>query len=137
MLVIIRFCQTIRHKVGFLFQYIVGEFKKLKWTTELDSFYDETPNQGTVQFTNIIATYNPEAVRFLVLACHYDSKIFDYVFIAATDSAVPCAMLIYLAQSLNSASSQMKSVSTIIVLSTRQPYPSIRLIWKYFIVSVD
>ncbi|KAK7590235.1 hypothetical protein V9T40_001848 [Parthenolecanium corni] len=89
--------------------YIVGEFKNLKWTTELDSFYDETPNQGTLQFTNIIATYNPQAVRFLVLACHYDSKIFDFVFIAATDSAVPCAMLIYLAKSLNSTLSQMKS----------------------------
>lgn len=118
-----------------LFQYIVGEFQNLKWSTELDSFYDETPNKGTLQFTNIIATQNPEAIRFLVLACHYDSKIFDFRFIAATDSAVPCAMLIYLAKSLKNALSQMKSVR-IIVFNNIFHNVLVILIWKYFITAV-
>jgi len=36
-----------------------------------------------------------------VLACHYDSKYTaDYEFIGATDSAVPCAMLLHLAYTM-------------------------------------
>ncbi len=53
-----------------------------------------------MEFTNIIATLDPTATRRLVLACHYDSaKLPD--FIGATDSAVPCAILLDLAVSLN------------------------------------
>lgn len=48
--------------------------KNLGWTVELDSFDDRTPTFGELTFTNIIATLNPNAKRFLVLACHYDSK---------------------------------------------------------------
>ena len=36
----------------------------------------------------------------MVIACHYDSKIDPPGFLAATDSAVPCAMMINLAQTL-------------------------------------
>ena len=36
----------------------------------------------------------------MVLACHYDSKIDPPGFVAATDSAVPCAMMINLAQTM-------------------------------------
>jgi len=37
----------------------------------------------------------------LVIACHYDSKyVREYDFIGATDSAVPCAMMLHLAQTL-------------------------------------
>lgn len=57
-------------------EYIVKELKDLKWTTELDEFDDKTPNMGTLTFTNIIAKLNPNAERYLVLACHYDSKYF-------------------------------------------------------------
>lgn len=50
----------------------------------------------------ISATLDPSADRFLTLACHFDSKYFaDFAFIGATDSAVPCAMLIDLALTLN------------------------------------
>ena len=34
----------------------------------------------------------------MVLACHYDSKIHPKDFIGATDSAVPCALLMDIAQ---------------------------------------
>lgn len=60
-------------------EYIVKELKDLKWTTELDEFDDKTPNMGTLTFTNIIAKLNPNAERYLVLACHYDSKYFHDV----------------------------------------------------------
>ena len=36
----------------------------------------------------------------MVIACHYDSKIDPPGFVAATDSAVPCAMMINLAQTM-------------------------------------
>lgn len=57
-------------------------------------------------FSNVIATLNPSAQRHLVLACHYDSKYFSpqwdgKVFIGATDSAVPCVMLLELARALD------------------------------------
>lgn len=48
-------------------------------------------------FSNIIASSNPNACRQLVFACHYDSKMMDD-FLGAIDSAVPCAMLLKLAE---------------------------------------
>ena len=67
---------------------------------EEDSFTDQTPH-GIKPFRNIIATHNPKACKRLVLACHYDSK-YDPSgrFLGATDSAVPCAMLIEMARNL-------------------------------------
>ncbi|KAJ6218654.1 hypothetical protein RDWZM_009811 [Blomia tropicalis] len=48
-------------------------------------------------FTNIIATHNPDACKRVVLSCHYDSKYFrDFEFVGATDSAVPCTMILEL-----------------------------------------
>lgn len=61
---------------------------------ELDAFQNHTP-YGQMPFTNIVARLNPNADRFLTLACHYDSKYFaDFEFVAATDSAVPCALML-------------------------------------------
>lgn len=72
--------------------------EKLNWTVETDEFVEDTPIFKQLKFTNIVATLNPKAERFLVLACHYDSKYFkDHDFLGATDSAVPCAMMINLA----------------------------------------
>ena len=65
---------------------------------ESDPFEEDTPLFGKLQFENIVATLNPKARRHLVIACHYDSKYFrEYNFVGATDSAVPCAMMINLA----------------------------------------
>lgn len=52
---------------------------------------------GRVGFANIIGSSNPKACRQLVLACHYDSKMMDG-FLGAIDSAVPCAMLLKMAE---------------------------------------
>lgn len=82
-------------------QNITSFFAKLGWTVELDTFTDETP-LGPIEFSNIIATKNPDAPKRLVLAAHYDSKYFkDGEFIGATDSAVPCGILIHIAEVLN------------------------------------
>lgn len=68
---------------------------------DTDSFTQEVQDNGEIPFENIIATLNPNAERFLSLACHYDSKLMkNMVFVGATDSAVPCAMIIYLAKTL-------------------------------------
>lgn len=66
--------------------FIVENLKNMKWHIELDEFEDETP-MGRKPFKNIVATINPDAERFLVLACHYDSKYFnekEKVFLGAT-----------------------------------------------------
>ena len=73
------------------------------WAIEEDTFVEDTPLRPT-RFTNIIATQNPKAARRLVLACHFDSKYFARIkFIGATDSAVPCAMLLDVARHLNAS----------------------------------
>uniref|UniRef100_A0A1I8B2L2 glutaminyl-peptide cyclotransferase n=1 Tax=Meloidogyne hapla TaxID=6305 RepID=A0A1I8B2L2_MELHA len=56
---------------------------------------------GQKTFNNLIATLNPQVHRRLVLSCHYDSKILPgKVFIGATDSALPCALLLDIAKTL-------------------------------------
>ncbi|CAD5231629.1 unnamed protein product [Bursaphelenchus xylophilus] len=81
-------------------QHIHTELNKAGFNVEWDEFEDQTP-YGKMPFRNIIGTFDPHASRRLVLACHYDSKIIPgKVFIAATDSAVPCAMLLDLARTL-------------------------------------
>ncbi|XP_046577555.1 glutaminyl-peptide cyclotransferase-like isoform X2 [Haliotis rubra] len=82
-------------------QHIKNRLNPLGWTIEEDQFTDSTP-QGTKEFTNIIATFNPSAAERLVLACHFDSKYYEKIeFIGATDSAVPCAILLDLAKQLS------------------------------------
>ncbi|XP_016300669.1 glutaminyl-peptide cyclotransferase-like [Sinocyclocheilus anshuiensis] len=72
------------------------------WEVTEDAFYAHTP-YGQLPFTNIIATLNPAAKRQLVLACHFDSKYYPpqwdgHEFLGATDSAVPCSMILELAR---------------------------------------
>eukprot|EP00092_Neocalanus_flemingeri_P006188 GFUD01006660.1.p1 GENE.GFUD01006660.1~~GFUD01006660.1.p1 ORF type:complete len:350 (-),score=54.64 GFUD01006660.1:163-1212(-) len=70
------------------------------WYVEHGSFLDETPH-GHTRFTNVIATLDPAAPRRLVIACHYDSKIEPQGFLGATDSAVPCAMMLNMAKTMD------------------------------------
>lgn len=56
--------------------FIVNELQSLGWHVDIDEFKDTAPQFGELTFKNIIGTLNPEAERFLVLACHYDSKFF-------------------------------------------------------------
>lgn len=95
-------------------QHIKQRLQRLQagWLLEEDTFQSQTPF-GYVTFSNVIATLNPSAQRHLVLACHYDSKYFSpqwdgKVFIGATDSAVPCVMLLELARALDYRLQQLK-----------------------------
>ncbi|XP_047601379.1 glutaminyl-peptide cyclotransferase isoform X1 [Lutra lutra] len=87
-------------------QHIMQRIQRLQanWVLEVDTFLSQTP-YGYRSFSNIISTLNPSAKRHLVLACHYDSKYFhpwdNRVFVGATDSAVPCAMMLELARALD------------------------------------
>ena len=78
-----------------IFEYLDWNIEKLKFTT--------STSVGKIEFTNLIATFNPSACKRLVLGCHYDSKQFksNKNFVGAIDAAVPCTMLIRLAQILN------------------------------------
>lgn len=83
--------------------YISGYMRALGWSVLEDPF-EESTTVGPVNFTNVVATHNPRVRRQLVLACHFDSKLFtDFEFIGATDSAVPCGMLLHLARLLNTS----------------------------------
>ncbi|XP_044274789.1 glutaminyl-peptide cyclotransferase [Varanus komodoensis] len=98
------------------------------WVVEDDTFQSHTP-YGYRTFSNIIGTLNPLAKRHLVLACHYDSKYFPprldgKVFVGATDSAVPCAMMLELARSLDRQLHPLKTIS-----SGARPDLSLKLIF--------
>ncbi|XP_013112270.1 glutaminyl-peptide cyclotransferase [Stomoxys calcitrans] len=84
--------------------FIVSELNTLGFDTEIDSFTQNVPIFGSVTFSNIVGVINSEADDFLALSCHYDSKYFanDPGFVGATDSAVPCAILLNTAKTLNS-----------------------------------
>lgn len=90
-------------------QHIVSQLRSLSagWIVEEDSFQSSTP-KGPVTFSNVLAMLNPSAPRRLLLACHHDSKILprdpkdpQRVFVGASDSAVPCAILLELASALD------------------------------------
>jgi glutaminyl-peptide cyclotransferase len=95
---------VLRHFVDFFTHNVTN------WSISLDEFTDSTP-RGKVKFTNFVATRDPPGVRLgdvgrLTLTAHYDSKWFPKGhslenFIGATDSAVPCAMLMYAALALD------------------------------------
>ncbi|XP_041667849.1 glutaminyl-peptide cyclotransferase [Cheilinus undulatus] len=85
------------------------------WDVTEDKFVSQTP-YGPLPFTNIIATLNPSAKRRLVLACHYDSKYYPpqwhgVEFLGATDSAVPCAMILELVRALDTELTAQKRSS--------------------------
>uniref|UniRef100_A0A023F7V8 Glutaminyl-peptide cyclotransferase n=1 Tax=Triatoma infestans TaxID=30076 RepID=A0A023F7V8_TRIIF len=90
--------------------FIASELSNLGFTTELDTFIARTPNFGNLQFTNIVGMKPANASRYLVLACHYDSKYFpDFEFYAATDSAVPCSMLLHIGKVLQSLTTNLQN----------------------------
>lgn len=85
-------------------KFLIDTLEFYGWTVELDEFESKTPI-GRKKFTNIIGTLFPQADKRLALAAHYDSKLMkpenDQYFLGATDSAVPCAMLLDFAKLLS------------------------------------
>lgn len=84
------------------------------WTLSTQNSSDVTPvSKGKkVPFVNFMATRDPPWSRpgdvgRLVLVAHYDSKLTPKDFIGATDSAVPCAMMLHVAKSIDAALTRM------------------------------
>ncbi|XP_066924202.1 glutaminyl-peptide cyclotransferase-like [Clytia hemisphaerica] len=92
--------------------FIIRKLQEYNWDVKTQNFTMWTP-LGPKNFTNIIGTLNPRADRVLALAAHYDSKILPVVngkfFTAATDSAVPCAMLLDFARDLSDKAKEITS----------------------------
>lgn len=83
-------------------KFIIERMMSLGWHVDTDKFVDKTPNFGDMEFENIIATVNPNAKRYLTLACHYDSKYMPkFEFVGATDSAVSMAIMFNMAKRLD------------------------------------
>lgn len=93
-------------------QHIYGQLEMLSagWSLEIDTFNSLTP-KGPINFSNLLAVLDPFAPRRLLLACHYDSKTLSTIaktpnwpsrkFLGASDSAVPCAMILELVTALD------------------------------------
>ncbi|KAJ8280767.1 hypothetical protein GJAV_G00058750 [Gymnothorax javanicus] len=101
------------------------------WSVELDSFPSPTP-RGQVMFSNVLAVLDPIAPRRLVLACHYDSKSLppppdnpQRVFLGASDSAVPCAMILELVTALDAQLKALKHQGSELTLQlmAHTPHP--------------
>lgn len=80
------------------------------WQIEFQNSTSKTPVTGDreVPFVNFIATRDPPwaasgNVGRLTLAAHYDSKYKPEGFIGATDSAVPCAVIMHAMRSIDTA----------------------------------
>lgn len=88
-------------------EHLATVLEKNGWHVSYDAFTTTTP-VGEVEFTNVIATLDPPGVESgdvgrLVLAAHYDSKLTPTGFIGATDSAVPCGVILYVVESVTEA----------------------------------
>ncbi|PVU91947.1 hypothetical protein BB559_003911 [Furculomyces boomerangus] len=80
--------------------FISKKLKEFGFSVSLDSFLEKTP-LGMKSFTNIIGIKNPKAKKRVVLAAHFDSKVFNTGdFIGAIDSAVPVAILLSICKNL-------------------------------------
>ena len=86
-----------------------SELQTLDYTVETDSFQATVPILKEVTFTNIIGKLNPNADKYITLACHYDSKYFGRrLFQGATDSAVHCSIMLNLIKTLKPVLDQYK-----------------------------
>jgi len=85
-------------------EYIISQFNSDHWHVESDSKVQNTV-LGSVNFTNIIVTFKrkdqwgneiPSDRKRIIVAAHYDSKLMhtEVPFLGATDSVVPCAMML-------------------------------------------
>lgn len=73
------------------------------WQLLEDVFDADTP-YGSKQFRNLVFTHDPTADKKLVISAHVDSKYFEKApqngFVGATDSAVPCGIMLDIASAL-------------------------------------
>lgn len=97
-------------------QHFVDFFQRElpKWSVEWQNSTGTTPitELKEVPFRNIVFKREPPWTKpgqanLLTLVAHFDSKITPSGFIGATDSAVPCAVLMHVARSIDKYLTQM------------------------------
>jgi Zn-dependent M28 family amino/carboxypeptidase len=78
-------------------QYIVEKAQAAGWDVEQDRFTAGTPN-GPVPMNNILAKRPGSSPRVLILAAHYDTKLFrEFRFVGANDGGSGAGLLLALA----------------------------------------
>jgi glutaminyl-peptide cyclotransferase len=82
-----------------------------QWVITFQNSTQPTALGRDIQFVNLIMTRDPPwassaNVDRLTFAAHYDSKVTPEGFIGAVDSAVPCAIMMQMARSLDAALSK-------------------------------
>ncbi|CAF9919348.1 MAG: hypothetical protein GOMPHAMPRED_001755 [Gomphillus americanus] len=93
---------------NFFAQYFAGQLPKWKVTYQNSTSKTPVTGERDVPFVNMIIKRDPPwasegQTSYLTLVAHYDSKISPPGFIGATDSAAPCAMLLHVAKSIETA----------------------------------
>jgi glutaminyl-peptide cyclotransferase len=83
-----------------------------RWVIEWYNSTSRTPAGAEVPIANLIFKREPPWTKqgqanWLTLAAHYDSKNVPEGFVGATDSAVPCAILMHVARSIDQYVTQM------------------------------
>src|ERR1041385_1283153 len=82
--------------------YIVNELKSYGLTVSLDEFTAGTP-QGDKKMANIVAEIPGETKTLILLASHYDTKVFqDMTFVGANDPATSVGTLLEIGRVLGS-----------------------------------
>jgi glutaminyl-peptide cyclotransferase len=83
--------------------YIVGELKKAGITAEVRSFQADTPH-GRLAMANVVAVLRGRRPDVIMLAGHYDTKVFKtFRFVGANDGGSSAALLIELGRRLAAA----------------------------------
>lgn len=84
-------------------RYLTAELKALGLTVQEQAFQGDTPN-GPVPMVNLIATIPGRRAERIVLATHYDTKIFrEFRFVGASDGASSTAAALELARVLKAS----------------------------------
>ena len=83
--------------------YIVGELRRIGVEAEVQSFEAATPH-GRLRMANLIARLPGRRAEVIVLAGHYDTKLFNsFRFVGANDGGSSAGLLIELARRLAKA----------------------------------
>lgn len=88
---------------------LISENSDTPWEVELDNFEENNYNFTNLVFSkrSLFASEQTKATNYLVLAAHYDTLIAPEGFIGAIDSAVPCGIMLDLAESISNPVDEM------------------------------
>src|SRR5262249_984571 len=81
-------------------EYIVRELKSFGLKTTLDEFTGNTP-LGKIKFKNVIAELPGESSNVIIIASHYDTKLFkEFTFVGANDGGSSTGALLEIARNM-------------------------------------